>query len=175
MLKVKFEKALMVSRLFVIFPVIFGVVSAIILFIAATFDIASMIKVLLSFEQISRMESLHAFIVGEIIGAVDLYLIAIVMLIFSFGLYELFISQINVNLFGKKMPSILTIHSLDELKDKLAKVIVMVLVVSYFKRVLYIQYNGALEMMYFALSISALSVGAYLLHKDAKQLSVKQK
>jgi len=57
---------------------------------------------------------------------------------------------------------------LDELKDKLAKVIVMVLVVSFFQRVLDIKYTGALEMMYFALSISALSVGVYLLHKDSK-------
>lgn len=174
MLKTGFEKLLMLSRMFVILPVIFGVLSAIILFISATFDLVHMIsKVVLTYGKIEGEDSVHAFVVSEIIGAVDLYLIAIVMLIFSFGIYELFISEIKVQSRSLKTPSILTISSLDELKDKLAKVIVMVLVVSYFQRVLYVKYNGALEMMYFALSIAALSVGVYLLHKDAKYKTLK--
>jgi uncharacterized membrane protein YqhA len=89
---------------------------------------------------------------------------AVVMLIFSFGLYELFISEIDVAK-NHGASKVLEIHSLDELKDKLAKVIVMVLVVSFFQRVLHTGYNGALEMLYFALSILALSVGLYFLHK----------
>lgn len=115
-------------------------------------------------------ESLHSDLVSQIIGSVDLYLIAIVLLIFSFGLYELFISDIDSGSGKKKieLPSILSISSLDELKDKLAKVIVMVLVVSFFQHVIYIKYSGGLDMLYFALSIAALSVGVYLLHKDSK-------
>lgn len=174
MLKASFEKLLMLSRIFVILPVISGIVSAIILFLSATIDILSMlIKIIVSFESGKEDSTLHAFVVSEIIGAVDLYLIAIVMLIFSFGIYELFISEIKMQSRSLRTPSILTIGSLDELKDKLAKVIVMVLVVSYFQRVLYTKYTGALEMMYFALSIAALSVGVYLLHKDLKFKSLK--
>ncbi len=163
------SKLLVISRLFVFLPVLFGIVSAIILFIVSTLDMFSMIfhavKAALNF---SYPPELHEDIVSEIIGAVDLYLIAIVLLIFSFGLYELFISKVIPDERKIKLPPILEINSLDELKDKLAKVIVMVLVVSFFQRVLYIKYTGALEMMYFALSISALSVGVYLLHKDSK-------
>lgn len=164
------EKLLILSKFFVYFPVIFGIISAIILFLASTLDMLSMMaKVVMALRHFTYPESLHADIVSEIIGAVDLYLIAIVLLIFSFGLYELFISEFAESDRVKiKMPPILAINSLDELKDKLAKVIVMVLVVSFFQRVLYIKYNGALEMMYFALSISALSVGVYLMHKDSK-------
>ncbi len=168
MLRDIFEKGLMISRLFVLLPVIFGIVSAIILFLIATAEIISMLMHILKNFSTTYDISLQKFIVSEVIGAVDLYLIAIVLLIFSFGLYELFIAEINVGLKKLKIPSILSINSLDELKDKIAKVIVMVLVVSYFQRVLYIKYEGALEMMYFALSISALSVGVYLMHKDAK-------
>ena len=164
-----FEKLLMLSRLFVILPVIFGVVSSILLFVASTIDILQLMKKISSGVLKENFpEHLHDYMVSEIIGSVDLYLIAIVLLIFSFGLYELFIAQIARDKHRFKVPAILSIESLDELKDKLAKVIVMVLVVSFFRKVLFIKYDGALEMMYFALSISALSIGVYLLHKDSK-------
>ena len=170
------EKLLLISRAIVLLPVIFGIISAIILFIVASIDMLYMIgHVLIAAKTMHYPESLHIDIVSEIIGAVDLYLIAIVILIFSFGVYELFISKSRKSEDRKiKFPRILEISSLDELKDKLAKVIVMVLVVSFFKRVLYIKYTGALEMLYFALSISALSVGVYLLHKDAKFKKAKK-
>lgn len=171
-----FERSLLSARLFVFLPVIFSMLSAIILFLVATVDIISMMsKVVASLVYHSHLEAMHAFIVGEIIGAVDLYLIAVVLLIFSFGLYELFICEVDDD--SEKavhVPAILSISSLDQLKDKLAKVIVMVLVVSYFKRVFYISYNGPLDMMYFALSITALSVGVYLMHKDAKHKKAKE-
>lgn len=164
-----FEKLLVLSRYFVFLPVIFGILSAIILFIMSSIDMIAMILHALSaVKSMHYPENLDVDIVSEIIGAVDSYLIAIVLLIFSFGLYELFISRFNAQEERTvKLPPILAINSLDELKDKLAKVIVMVLVVSFFRRVLYIQYQGPLEMMYFALSISALSIGVYLMHKDA--------
>ncbi len=64
--------------------------------------------------------------------------------------------------------NILAIHSLDQLKDKIAKVIVMVLIVSFFQKVLHTRYDGALEMLYFALSIGLLAVGLYFLGKVGK-------
>jgi len=59
-------------------------------------------------------------------------LIAVVLLIFSFGIYELFISEIDDAENSEVGSKILAIHSLDELKDKLGKVVVMVLIVSFF-------------------------------------------
>ena len=90
------------------------------------------------------------------------------MFIFSFGLYELFISEIDEAMGDEKTNKILSIHNLDQLKDKIAKVIVMVLVVSFFQRVLHTEFHTALEMLYFALSIVALSVGLYFLGKVGK-------
>lgn len=169
MYKRVFEKVLVLSRMFVILPVIFGIIGAVILFFAATIDVAILIKdVFASILTFSFPDKFYIHIVSEIVGAVDLYLIAVVMLIFSFGLYELFISEIDYDKHNIPIPSILSIDSLDELKDKLAKVIVMVLVVSYFQHMLNVEYEGSLSMMYFALSITALSVGVYLLRKDTK-------
>ncbi len=157
-----FESGLWHTRFFVILAVVFGLLGSIILFIVASADIFHVASYTVS-NLVAGLhpDDFHKTIVSGIIGAVDLYLIAVVMLIFSFGLYELFISQIDVAAHSK----ILEIHSLDQLKDKLAKVIVMVLVVSFFQGVLHTSFNGALEMLYFAASIAFLSLGLYLLHR----------
>src|SRR5687768_11487126 len=95
MFRIVFEKILALSRLFVLLPVVFGIVSAAILFVAASYDLVHMVTKMVNATLRTSEASLHAYMVSEIIGAVDLYLIAIVLLIFSFGLYELFISEIQ--------------------------------------------------------------------------------
>ncbi len=165
MLEKVFENTLWSGRLFILLAVIFGMVGAIALFIIASVDLWDMAKyVFTTYLNHTHPDKFHEEVVGSIIGAVDLYLIAVVMLIFSFGLYELFISELDPAK-SSGTSKILEIHSLDQLKDKLAKVIVMVLIVSFFKRVLHTEYNGALEMLYFAVSIFALSFALYFLHK----------
>ena len=154
------------GRLFVLLAVIFSMLGAMVLFIVASVDIYHVVAQTVGvYVGGAHPEDFHEVVVGGIIGAVDLYLMAVVMLIFSFGLYELFISEIDVAK-NHGASKVLEIHSLDELKDKLAKVIVMVLVVSFFQRVLHTEYHGALEMLYFAGSILALAVALYFLHKD---------
>ena len=61
--------------------------------------------------------------------------------------------------------TILEIKDLDELKNKIIKVIIMVLIVSFFERVLKMEYSEPLDMLYFAVSIFALSFGVYLIRK----------
>ena len=161
-----FEGGIWKSRFIVILAVIFGLLGAIILFIVASYDIASIAGYAYSnlFAH-PHPEGFHENIVSAIIGAVDLYLIAVVMFIFAFGLYELFISHIDE---AEGHNQILAISSLDQLKDKIAKVIVMVLVVNFFQKVLHTQFTTPLEMLYFALSITALAVGLYFLSKVGK-------
>jgi uncharacterized membrane protein YqhA len=167
MLERVFESMLWKTRFFVLFAVIFSMIGGIALFIVASVDIWDVaVMIFNTYLNHLHPEHFHEEIVSGLIGAVDLYLMAIVMFIFGFGLYELFISEIDVAKGGASR--ILEIHSLDELKDKLAKVIVMVLVVSFFKRILHTPYSGALEMLYFAGSILALSIGLYFLHKGGK-------
>ena len=169
MLEIIFEGAIWRSRFVVLLAVIFGLLGAFVLFIVASMDIWGV--AVYTFDTIithAHPAKYHEDIVSGIIGAVDLYLIAVVMFIFSFGLYELFISEIDEAMGDEKASKILAIHSLDQLKDKIAKVIIMVLVVSFFQKVLHMEYNTALEMLYFALSIASLSVGLYFLGKVGK-------
>ena len=165
-----FESGLWSSRFMVIMAVIFGLVGAVALFIVASFDVYNTASYVIStYINHAHPHNFHENVVGGIIGAVDLYLIGVVMLLFSFGLYELFISDIDVAKEDEERENkILSIHSLDQLKDKISKVIVMVLVVSFFQKVGHTEYNGALEMLYFALSITAVAVGLFFLNKVGK-------
>jgi len=163
-----FEKGLWGTRFVTILSVIFGIIGAIILFVIASADIFHVLTLTYKYFFSSyHPEHFHADVVSEIIGAIDLYLIGIVLFIFSFGVYELFISEIDIAKNGREL-KILHIENLDQLKDKIAKVIVMVLVVNFFQRVLHTSYEGALEMLYFAGAIMALAIGLYFLNKVGK-------
>ena len=166
-----FEGTLWASRFMVILAVVFGLIGAVVLFVVASIDIFSTASyVVTTYATGAHPEHFHQDVVGGIIGAVDLYLIGVVMLLFSFGLYELFISEIDAakDEDGKEN-KILAIHSLDQLKDKISKVIVMVLVVGFFQKVGHTEYNGALDMLYFAISIAFVAIGLYYLGKVGKK------
>ncbi|MEN8303068.1 MAG: YqhA family protein [Campylobacterota bacterium] len=171
MLERIFENSLWSTRFIVVLAVVFGLIGAVVLFTVASVDIFVTSKyVVTTYLTGAHPEYFHQDVVGGIIGAVDLYLIGVVMLLFSFGLYELFISDIDAakDESGEEN-KILAIHSLDQLKDKISKVIVMVLVVGFFQKVAHTEYNGALDMLYFALSITAVAVGLYFLGKVGKK------
>ena len=160
-----FEKILWNTRFFVLFAVVFSIFGGMALFIVGSVDIFAVVSnIMTTYFNHLHPDKFHEEIVSGLIGAVDLYLMAVVMFIFGFGLYELFISEVEV---AKRegVSKILEVHSLDELKDKLGKVIIMVLIVNFFQRVLYTEYNGALDLVYFAGSIMALALALYFLHK----------
>jgi len=160
-----FEGILWNTRFFVLLAVIFSMVGGIALFVVASVDVWHVTTMVFNnyFGGV-HPHNFHEKIVTDLIGAVDLYLIAIVLFIFGFGLYELFISQIDI---AKRSAAskILAIHSLDELKDKLAKVIIMVLIVGFFKRAMNTEYGGPLEMLYLAGAILGLALAFYFMHK----------
>lgn len=166
-----FENTLWSSRFIIVLAVIFGLIGAVLLFVVASFDIYDTAAyVINTYINHAHPEHFHEKVVGGIIGAVDLYLIGVVMLIFSFGLYELFISEIDAAKDSDGEDNqLLAIHSLDQLKDKISKVIVMVLVVGFFQKVGDTQFTSALDMLYLALSITAVAVGLYFLGKVGKK------
>jgi len=155
------ESALWSSRLIVILAVIFGTISSIVLFIAGGLEV---INTLFSSITLSPLTMSHSGLLVGIIGAVDLFLIATVLLIFSFGVYELFISKIDIARSSESYGTLLEIHTLDDLKDKITKVIVMVLIVSFFQHVLELNIGNGMDMLFMAISIAAICIGVYFLH-----------
>ena len=53
-----------------------------------------------------------------VVGSIDLYLIGVVLLIFSFGIYDLFISQIDIGRSDSEV-RVLEIKKLDDLKNRI--------------------------------------------------------
>jgi len=150
----------------VVLAVIFGIVSMLLLFGIASVKVLSVVKLVFDY----YVNGIHGEyfteqVMGKIIGAVDLYFIGVVLLIFSFGLYELFISPVEASE-SSKVSGALRIKSLNDLKNRITKVIVMVLVVNFFQRVILMEFTTAMDMLFFALSIFALSFGLYFLHKN---------
>lgn len=162
-----FEKGLWNSRFIIVLAVVFGLIGAILLFAIASFDIYNTAAYVISvYATHAHPEHFHEEVISGLIGAVDFYLIGVIMIIFSFGLYELFISDIDpAQDENGKENQLLAVHSLDQLKDKISKVIVMVLVVGFFQKVGHTVFTGALELLYLALSITAVAVGLYFLSK----------
>ena len=155
------------ARLFVVLAVILSLVGSILLFIVASIDIIKAAKdTYLYYVGVSQDSDIHNILLNTIIMAIDLYLIAVVLLIFAFGLYELFISKIQIR--DENSSKVLEIHTLDQLKDKLAKVIVMALIVAFFSKVLNMGMKTTQDMLFFAIAILALAIGLYFLHKDSK-------
>jgi uncharacterized membrane protein YqhA len=92
-------------------------------------------------------------------------LLAIVLLIFAFGIYELFISDIDCAK-DERSSKVLIIESLDDLKSRLASVILMILVVIFFEHAIHFQPHGIMDLVYFSVGIALISLALYLLHKS---------
>jgi uncharacterized membrane protein YqhA len=60
---------------------------------------------------------------------------------------------------------VLIIKSLDDLKNKLAKVILMILVVIFFEVSLTISFTSSLDLVYFALGILLVALALYFTNK----------
>ena len=143
-------------------------VGSVSLFFVASYDIVMITKkTFLFFFGDYHPDNFHELLIGKIIGAVDLYLIAVVLLIFSFGIYELFVSEIDDAEESEVGNKILSINSLDELKDKLGKVVIMVLIVGFFKRVINMSFETPMEMLYLSGSILMLALALYFMHKGS--------
>ena len=156
-----FENLLWKSRLIILLAVVFGVLASAALFLTGSFEIWHTITHIISPE---NHEPDYSKLLIGIIGAIDLYLIGIVLLIFSFGIYELFISEIDPARGEEgREHNILEISSLDELKNKLLKVIIMVLIVTFFKTVLSARFQTPPEILCFALAILAVAVCSYFI------------
>ncbi|MEL6579464.1 MAG: YqhA family protein [Cyanobacteria bacterium J06621_12] len=155
-----FEALIWNFRFFIIAPVIFSLLSALRLILIGTLDIWAGLTLALDPKDPEGIMTIKT--VTYIIGGVDYYLIGIVLLIFAFGIYELFISEIEIKHHDDS--SILQSASLEELKGKLVNVIVVALIVSLFKQMLSIEIGKLSDVIYISLAILLISISQYLLH-----------
>ena len=160
----KFENVLWSTRFVVIIAVVLSIISSISLFLIGGWDIiqATIFNNPLFNENVNNSNDL----LFKIISSIDLFLIGIVLLIFGFGVYELFISEIDFAK-DKFADSTLKINSLDQLKNKIIKVIIIVLIVKFFEKVLKLSHNFTTpnDLLLFSVSILSICIGYYLINR----------
>ena len=122
------ERWLWRFRLIAIVPVVMSLLSAAAAFLCGTLEVLGALKVVLDGSGETSYEIAKQL--GKLVGGVDLYLIGIALLIFGYGVYELLISNIEAaHQDGKGGGNgLLDIRNLDDLKEKLVKVIVVALI-----------------------------------------------
>lgn len=157
------EKSLWNIRFVVIFSVVFSILASITLFLLGSWDI---LQSIVYENPIFNTTDGYNDLLFTIISSIDLFLIGIVLLIFGFGIYELFISEID---FAKETfsQSTLKINNLDQLKNKIIKVIIIVLIVKFFEKVLKLTANFTtpIDILYFSIAILCICLGYYLINK----------
>ena len=168
-LETGFENVLWSTRFIVLTAVIVSLLSSIALFYMTSVDAFYMLKHLVDYASPTITETMrneiHDATITHIVEIVDGYLLAAVLLIFGLGLYELFISKIDPASSDSRSSNILLISSLDDLKNRLAKVILMILIVNFFEHVINQQFKTALELFYLAGGIALIGLALYLTHK----------
>ncbi len=163
-----FEATLWNSRFVIIAAVIGSLLAGLAIFYMVSVDVVYLFSSALHYADSSLSEearkALHDSTVTHIVEVVDGYLLATVMLMFSFGLYELFISDIDPAKGSRSSSKILVINDLDELKSRLAKVIIMILIVTLFEKALNMKLTVPLDLVYLGASIALITLAQYFSH-----------
>jgi len=161
-----FEGAMWNSRFVILFAVLGSLFAGFAIFYLATVDVYYLVQHAIHYASVDDegRKILHDHIVSHIVEVVAGYLLGTVMLIFSLGLYELFISDIDQAHGTKASSKILVINNLDDLKSRLAKVILMIMIVTLFEESLNMKLTAPIDLLYLGGSIALVGLALYLSH-----------
>ena len=160
-----FERFLWNSRLLVMLAVVPSLLGALVLFIIGTMDILKLTVTAATYYLVGGQPNIHETAVPSVVMAVDIYLVAIVLLIFGLGVYRLFVSPIEP---AESHPASnpFNVSSFDELKDKIARVVILAVIIEFFRAVVDIAFQTPLDAIYLALSVLALAAALYLMSRS---------
>ncbi len=163
-----FEGSLWSSRFVILLAVLGSLFAGFAVFYVATVDVFGLVQHAMHYASSDLSEearkALHDSTVSHVVEVVDGYLLGTVMLIFSLGLYELFISDIDQAHGTKASSKILVINNLDDLKSRLAKVILMIMIVTLFEESLNMKMSAPIDLLYLGGSIALIGLALYLSH-----------
>lgn len=134
------------SRYLVVVAVLGSLVAAVALFVYGAVETFSVVVDTVAMAEVSSKGA--KVLALAFIEIVDLFLLGTVFLIIALGLYELFVDE------GLKLPKWLVIRTLDDLKNKLAGVVVVVMAVLFLGQV--VTWDGQRELVGFGVAIAAV-------------------
>lgn len=160
------ETILWNSRLVVLIPVLLSLLLSLSLFVVHTVDALLLMEDVVSYLDFGMEETersaLRLETISAVVAIVDGYLLACVMLIFSLGLYELFVNKIEIAEGLELAERLLLIRSLDDLKDRLANVILLILIVKFFQQAISFKYKETIDLLYLAIGVVLMAASLYL-------------
>ena len=123
-------------------------------------------------------KSVAAKTIAQMVGGVDYFVIGIALLIFDYGIYELVISNLEPRLEGgaEQHTNIVSVNSLQSLKNNLSKVIVVGLIVAAFKKTIGFEVSNASDLLTLCGSVAMLALSAWLIvrsHGTSHEASIK--
>jgi len=147
-----------------------AVVGSLVVFLAVltltTVDVVALVGKVLSYLRVGLAEGerddLRLKAISMVVGIVDGYLLAGVLFIFALGLYELFIDKIEVAEGSEFARRLLLVRNLDDLKNRLARVVFLILLVKFLQLALEADYSDPRDLLYLA-GGAALLAGALFL------------
>ena len=159
----RFEYTLYFTRVLTLLAVFGSLFAAIALFIKGSVIVVDgMIEFV---THITSPEYEH--LLEMFVSSVDVFLFAMVLIIFGVGIYELFISKIDpVEKKADNRPTWMQVSNVDDLKASLGKVILMVLIVTFFKYSIEVEYGNVNDLLKLGVGIILIAGALFITNKS---------
>lgn len=166
-----FESALWGARLVTLVAVVASLAASLAMFYVAAVDTALLMHHVVAYahpelDALAR-GVLRAETITHVVEVVDGFLLATVLLIFALGLYELFVSPLDPARNNVNFSRVLYIRNLDDLKSRLGKVVLMILIIRFFEHALEMRYETPLDLLTLAGGIALVGAALYISHSHA--------
>ena len=158
-----FSRLLSLTRFIILLPVLGAWLAALITLGFGAYEVV--LTIANFFSTVVDPEKVVKLSVINLIEAVDLFLLGTAFYLISLGLYELFIDE------NAPVPQWLEIHDLDDLKNKLINIIVVVLGVQFLAQVLNGKADSNLLPYGAAIGVVILALGFFIGQKSKKNKS----
>ncbi|WP_440876293.1 YqhA family protein [Thalassotalea sp. PLHSN55] len=157
-----FESMLWNSRIVLVFGVLSCMLTGVTLIILGLYEVIHLIKAMFDYVFIGTSDISRDNLILYVIEILDTFLLSSILFIFAFGLYELFISPIENS--REHTSKAYEIKTIDQLKTKLGKVVVMLLVIKVFAFLVEIEPTTMIETLYLSIIVLLVSVSLWLGH-----------
>ena len=160
-----FESFLFNCR-FLVFFAVFGLLAAsFVMFLKGGVEVVQGVNGFFSMAHFAPTSADDKNVILSFIPAIDSFLFAAILLIFSMGFYELFVSKIDPSMRGKyTRPDWLVIRNLDDLKNLISELIITVLIINFFNASYSITFDRPIDLLIFGGGIILIALALLLTH-----------
>jgi uncharacterized membrane protein YqhA len=144
----RFERALSLSRVVIVVPVIVLLLSA---FASFAYGTDVFVRSVTSFVEKPQLTSHN---LGFLLLLTDLFLVGATLMIAAFGFYELFIGRIDADGPGMRLPAWLKMDDLNDLKARVIQMIILVAAVTFTDVV--VESKAGLDTLYLGTGVAVV-------------------